>query len=137
MLVEALHPIGDPAGAGLHEGDFEAWKTLEKPADDDAHNSDHLLERMGHGMGVKWMIETLGSRRHAVPGAYVNAQRHVEALRLGKERIEIGIIEVLFRGRNGWSSDGDKFEFFNCATQLLHGFDRILDRSRGDGFEAS
>jgi hypothetical protein len=71
---------------------------------------------MGHGVGVKRMIETLRSRGHAVARSYVNAHGHVEPLRLGKERIEIGIIEVLFRGRNGWSSHGDKFEFFNCAT---------------------
>src|SRR4029077_14154126 len=83
MLVKTLHPVGYPTGARLHEGDLEAWKTLEKPANDDAQNGDHLLEGMGHGMGVKRMIETLGSRGHAVARTYVNTDGHVEALRLG------------------------------------------------------
>ena len=115
MLVEALHPVGHPAGARLHEGDFEAWKTLQQPADDDTQDGDHLFEGMGHRVGIKRMIEALGSRGHAVARSDVNTYGHVEALRLGKERIEIGIVKVLFRGRNGRSGHRDNFEFFDRA----------------------
>jgi hypothetical protein len=62
------------------------------------------------------MIETLRSRGNAVARAYVNAYGHVEALRLGKERVEIGIVEILFRGRNGRRSHGDEFELFHRAA---------------------
>ena len=96
MLVKTLHPVGHPTGAGLHEGDLEAGKTLEKPANDDAQNGDHLLEGMGHGMGVERMIEALGSRGHTVACSDVNADGDVESFRLGEERIEVGIVEVLF-----------------------------------------
>src|SRR5262249_55002271 len=116
VLIEAFHPIGHPAGACLHEGDFKVWETLQKSADNNTQHGDHLFERMGHRVGVKRMIETLRSRGHAVARAYVNTYRHVVALRHGKERIKIGVVEVFSRRGNGRRGYGDEFELFDRAA---------------------
>ena len=131
VLVEPLHPVGHPAAACFHKSEFEARKAFQQAAGNHAERRDHLFEGMGHGVGVKGMIETLRRGRHAIAGADVNANRDVEPLRFGKERKKIGIVEILFRCRDRWRRDRDKFQIFHGAPELLHRFDRILDGDCG------
>ena len=44
MLVQTLHPVGHPAGAGFEKGNFQFRIKLENTAADDAHDADHLFE---------------------------------------------------------------------------------------------
>ena len=47
VFVQAFHPVGNPAAAGFHEGEFQFWKSFEHAAADDAERRDHLFKRMG------------------------------------------------------------------------------------------
>src|SRR5437870_10709647 len=44
VLVEALEPEGQPAHAGLEEGDTEPWEAVEDAAHREGHDGNHLSD---------------------------------------------------------------------------------------------
>src|SRR4249920_525860 len=110
MLVQALHPIGHPTGAGFEECDFKLGKAFENATADDAHDTDHLLEGVGGSVDEIRIVEAIGGCSRATR-ADMHANRYAKRLGFSVERIEGGMIEVAPGGVAG-DGDGDEAQFF-------------------------
>ena len=96
MLVQTLHPVGHPAGAGFEKGNFQFRIKLENAAADDAHDADHLFEGVRGRVNEKGVIEAFGRRRRPAR-TDMDAHGNAELLGLGVERIKIRMVQVAAR----------------------------------------
>src|SRR5215510_3589284 len=95
VLVQAPEQEGHPAAVALEEGDAQPRMALEDAARAEGAGGEHLLDRMGidvleHRVGAELLADLteLGAR------ALVEAERHLELLERGPQRLVVRIVPV-------------------------------------------
>ena len=108
---------------------------LEDTAQDERRRRHHHVEREAHAVHLEVVVEALGAElRQVNAGRAVYAERHVEFLGRGVQRLQVRVIEVPALQRGGHHR-GDEVERL-CLAHDLDGRGDVLDRHDGDATEA-
>ena len=95
VLVHPLQPERHPAAARLEEHDFERGEAVEHTAVDERDGRAHLLERMRADVLHLEVGEAVGAGLQVAGlAAFVQAERHTEALERRVQRVVARIVEL-------------------------------------------
>ena len=92
LLVQPVHPVRHPTGAGLQEPNPQPGIALQHAAEDELGHGDHLLERMGHRMDGQELVEPVRAR--GVPRLAVDGDGHVQPLHRLVERVQLPVRQL-------------------------------------------
>src|SRR5262249_48206570 len=137
VLVEALEPRRQPAGAGLEERHAQIREAMEDAAHGERHDRDHLTHGMGEGVHLETGLPAVDANRHLVDGlaAAVHAHRDAEVLGRLPHHVEARVVEVLVADVLR-RDHADHAELADAASQLGGGRRRIDHRQLGHRHEA-
>src|SRR5215813_425437 len=108
---------------------------VRNAAADDAHDADHLFERVGRGVNEKRIVEAI-CRRSRAARADVDADRYAEFLGFRIEGVKVGMIEISPGGMSG-DGDCDKAQLLDATSQLFDRFRWLLHGDQCDAFQPS
>src|SRR5207248_7762473 len=102
MAVHPVEPRRDPAAAGFQKADPDLRMLLADAAPDHSETGQHHLHRMRDDVPRPAPIEAVNTDlRHAGSGAFMEADREIEILGGGPERLVIRMIDHLVVVRVG------------------------------------
>src|SRR3989441_8520655 len=134
VLVHPPEEPGRPAAVALEEGDAEAGVALEDAAHAHADARLHHLERVAHHVTHDPPVESLAGLldvRHLPGAAFVEADRHAEALELGPERVVVRVMPVAAVDRVRAHEHGPEPELRHGAARLGDGRVDVVRREHG------
>src|SRR6516165_20997 len=96
MAVHTVEPRDNPAAAWLQKADAKLRMPLTGAAPDHSEADQHHLHRMGDDvLGAETLEAIDANLGHAGSGPFVKADREIEILGCGPERLVIGVVDHL------------------------------------------